>query len=124
MTVPPLADHSVHRFDLIQKMMADPQVMAPVLSKIESTLRAGGAVWVVGGINEVSGTNAPGPLPPPPLPHSGWNETPYRMCWNNQLGWLLRRNATNIETLDKGFADDVNLNERVPFYKVTGWAEK
>ncbi len=121
MTVPPLVEHTAHRFDLIQLLMADPDVMTPVLEKISATLRAGGAIWVVGGINEVNGTNAPVPLPPPPLPGSGWNETPYRMTWNNQLAWLLRRNATNIECLDRGFAEDVNLNERAAFSKVTGW---
>ena len=119
--MPPLAEHTAHRFDLIQLQMADPDVMTPVLEKISATLRAGGAVWVVGGLNEVNGTNAPVALPPPPLPSSGWNETPYRMTWNNQLAWLLRRNSTNIECLDRGFAEDVNLNERAAFSKVTGW---
>ncbi len=120
-TVPPMADHTAHRFDLIQLQMANTNVMQPVLENISSTLRSGGTVWVVGGINETSGTNAPLSLPPPPLPRSGWNETPYRITWNNQLGWLLHNHATNIECLDKGFAEDVNLNERVAAYKVTGW---
>ena len=120
-TVPPLADHAAHRFDLIQLQMADPNVMQPVLEKIAATLRAGGTVWVVGGINEVNGSQPPPALPPPPLPRSGWNETPYRITWNNQLGWWLRQNATNIECLDRGFAEDVNLNERVAMSKITGW---
>jgi hypothetical protein len=120
-TVPPLADHRVHRFDLIQKEMAEPEVMRPVLDQVEATLKAGNAVWFVGGINRVMGTNAPGPMPPPPLPHTGWHETPYVIRWNDQLGWLVRQNATNIEVLDKGDEDDVSLYERENLEKVTGW---
>ena len=92
--------------------------------KISATLRAGGALWIVGGINDVKDTNPPVSLPPPPLRASGWNETPYRITWNNQFGWFVRRHATNLECLDNGFAEDVNLNERVSFWKVTGWTEK
>ena len=123
-TVPPMEDHTAHRFDLVQLKMANTNVMQPMLEKVSAQLRSGGAVWVVGDINDVKSSNAPASLPPPPLKASGWNETPYRITWNNQLGWLLHHHATNIECLDKGFAEDVNLNERVGFYKVTGWIKK
>ncbi len=123
-TIPPMADHTAHRFDLIQLTMADTNAMQSVLEKVAATLHTGGSLWVVGEINEVKDTNAPVSLPPPPLRASGWNETPYRITWNNQFGWFVRRHATKIECLDKGFAEDVNLNERVGFYKVTGWVEK
>lgn len=120
-SVPPLGDHTAHRFDLIQIQMKNPEAMSPVLAKISTTLQAGSAVWIVGEINDVGGTNAPGVPPPPPLPRTGWHETPYRFAWNNQLGWLLHRHATNLECLDRGFAEDVNFNERSPLFKVTGW---
>lgn len=121
MTVPPIGDHSCHRFDLLQTQMDNTNAMQPVLARIADTLRAGGTVWVVGGINVVDGLAAPASLPPPPLPISGWNETPYRITWNNQLGWLLRHSSTNIECLDNGNNQDVNPSERVAFSKVTGW---
>ncbi len=120
-TVPPIGDHGSHRYDLLEAQMANTNAMAPVLARITETLQAGGTVWVVGGINTADGATAPASLPPPPLPHSGWNETPYRITWNNQLGWLLQHSATNIECLDNGTDPDVNPNERVPFSKVTGW---
>ena len=120
-TVPPMADHTAHRFDLIQLQMANTNAMQPVLEKISATLRAGGAVWVVGGINQVSGTNFPASPPPPPLRASGWNETPYRITWNNQLGWLLHRSATNIEDFKRLTPQDIGDNEQVTLEKVTGW---
>ena len=120
-TVPPLQDHMVHRFDVIQTLMAEPEVMKPVIQQVEATLKAGNAVWFVGGVNRPDGTNAPGPMPPPPLPHTGWHETPYAVRWNDQLGWFVRQNATNIEMLDKGDEEDVSLYERSSLEKVTGW---
>lgn len=120
-TVPPLADHAAHRFDLIQLQMADTNAMQPVLTRIAATLRAGGTVWVVGGINEVGDTNFPASPPPPPLRASGWNETPYRITWNNQLGWLLRGRSTNIEDFKRLTAQDLGDNEQVTLGKVTGW---
>jgi hypothetical protein len=121
-TVPPMADHSVHRFDLIQLQMANTNAMQPVLEKISATLRAGGAVWVVGGINEYTDLNYPAALPPPPLRASGWNETPYRITWNNQLGWLLHWHATKIENFQK-LTPDAGENEVVTLEKVTGWKD-
>jgi hypothetical protein len=122
-TVPPVADHSAHRFDLIQIQMANTNAMRPVLEKISATLRAGGAVWVVGGINNVTDANCPASPPPPPLRASGWNETPYRITWNNQLGWLLHRHAVNIESFKKLTPQDVEENEPVTLEKVTGWKD-
>ncbi|HEY1718345.1 MAG TPA: hypothetical protein VGH42_08655 [Verrucomicrobiae bacterium] len=118
-TAPPIADHSCQRYDLLAAQMQNTNAMQPVLERIADTLRSGGTVWIVGGINEVDGPNLPASPPPPPA--SGCNETPYRFTWNNQLGWLLRHNSTNIESLDKGNSEDVNLDERVAFSKVTGW---
>jgi len=119
-TVPPMADHSCHRFDLLQIQMQNTNAMQPVLEQIASTLRSGGTVWVVGGINQADGTNAPASPPPPPLPASGWNETPYRFTWNGQLGWQLHHSSTNIEIVPVGNNQDVN-NEAVTLSKVTGW---
>ena len=120
-TVPPMADHTAHRFDLIQLQMANTNAMQPVLEHIAETLRAGGTVWVVGGINETGETNFPASPPPPPLPSSGWNETPYRITWNNQLGWLLHQNATNIEDFKRLTPQEVGDNEPITLEKVTGW---
>lgn len=122
-TVPPMADHTAHRFDLIQLQMANPNVMQPVLEKVSATLQAGGVVWVVGGINEAGGMDFPPSLPSPPLPASGWNETPYRITWNNQFGWLLRRKATNIEDFKRLTPQDVGDIEPITLEKVTGWKD-
>ncbi len=120
-TMPPIADHRVHRYDLILQQMADTNAAQPVLEKISATLRAGGAVWVAGGINDCEDANMPAALPPPPLPTSGWNETPYRITWCNQLGWLLHRHATNIEEFKPLTTQCLGDTEQIALEKVTGW---
>jgi hypothetical protein len=119
-TVPPISDHSRHRFDLLQLQMQTTTAMQPVLKRVAASLRNGGTVWVLGGINQPDGSRMPPSLPPPPLPASGWNETPYRFTWNDQLGWWLHHRSTNIAVLDAGRDPDVNI-ENVPLAKVTGW---
>ena len=122
-SVPPIADHSGERYDLLLAQMQNTQAMLPVLASVGETLRTGHSVWMAGGIAAPSGTNAPESPPPPPLPRTGWNETPYRFTWNDQLGWFIRRHSLEIQCLEAGTNEDVNLIEQLPMYKVTGWKE-
>ena len=120
-TAPPLADHSVHRFDLAVAQMQNTNAMAPLLAQLADTLRAGHTVWVVGGIGEAGGPNVPASPPPPPLPATGWNETPYRFAWSSQLNWFLRRHSLEISCVDAGTNDDVNFIERTSLFTAKGW---
>lgn len=121
-SVPPIADHAGERYDLLLAQMQNTNAMLPVLTGVGETLRSGHSVWIAGGIVEADGTNAPVP-PPPPLPHTGWNETPYRFSWFSQIGWFVRRHSLDIQCLDAGTNEDVNLIEQLPLYKVTGWKD-
>ncbi len=47
-TQPPLQDHSLHRYDLIELEMQNPQVLQPVLNQIAATLKSGHRIWIVG----------------------------------------------------------------------------
>jgi len=120
-TVPPIADHSTERFDLLLAQMKNTNATQPLLERVGDTLRGGHTVWLVGGCGDAPGTNAPASPPPPPLPRTGWHETPYRFAWNNQLGWYLRLHGAKIECLDPGTNENVNLVERLPLFKATGW---
>ncbi len=46
-TLPPLSDHSVHRYDLIKLQMQNTNAIAPVLQQISRTLQSGHRVWVL-----------------------------------------------------------------------------
>ena len=122
-TVPPIADHKGERYDLLLEQMQNTNAMTPLLASAGEALRSGNAVWIVGGIASVGETNEPASPLPPPLPHTGWNETPYRFTWNGQLGWFMHRHSLDIQCVDAGTNQDVNLIEQLSLYKVTGWKE-
>jgi hypothetical protein len=118
-TLPPIGDHSCHRYDLLKLQMQNTNALQPVLDGVANTLRSGGTVWVVGGINDVNTPAEPPPLPLPPLPSTGWHESPYLINWNNQFGWFLRHHSSAIECLDLG--TNGNIDEVFALSKVTGW---
>ena len=113
-TVPPLADHAIHRYDLLAAQMENPNSLEPLKTQSAGALRAGNAVWIVGTLGE--GTNAP-------LSGHGWNEMVSSYNWNNELDGFLRQHSREIQRLDAGTNEDVNFIERTALYKVTGWRE-
>jgi hypothetical protein len=119
-TIPPLADHATHRYDLVQLEMQNPDAMAPLLAEISTTLQRGGAVWVVGELAATRGTKQQVWPGPPPLPRTGWAEAPYYIFWNVQVGdCLLQRPGVQVEAIDSGMHADVNPFECLPLFKVT-----
>jgi hypothetical protein len=72
-TLPPLQDHSLHRYDLLRAQLQNRDAIQPVLGQIAATLQAGNTVWVAGHMHIFrAGTPPPDDLPPAPLPGSGW----------------------------------------------------
>ena len=47
-TLPPVADHSTYRFDLVKAETENSQASQPVLDRIAETLQSGHRVWIVG----------------------------------------------------------------------------
>src|SRR5438132_3088763 len=45
-TLPPLEDHTVHRYDLLKAKMQTKDPIAPVIDRITSTLQSGNRVWL------------------------------------------------------------------------------
>lgn len=85
MTFPSLVDTSIHRYDLLKERMKQPGTITKEIAKILSTLQNGGAIWVVGQIGPVSQGLFVTPLPPAPLPTTGWSSAPYIDNWNRHL---------------------------------------
>jgi hypothetical protein len=121
-TVPPVADHSTHRYDLVKLQMQNTNATQPVLDQIARTLQAGHRVWVVGSIN-IPATNTPPPasLPPPPLAHSGWIETPYDFTWSAQTACFLGNHARHFETVYQETNNNVSFFESMNLFLASGW---
>jgi hypothetical protein len=122
-TLPPLADHSAHRYDLVRAQMQDTNSLAPVLEKISATLRAGHRVWVVEEQMNIPPANAPAPpvLPPPPLPDYGWSDTPYTASWASRTGFFLAQHAVRFGDLPGANDGAVCFHEHLYLLVAEGW---
>jgi hypothetical protein len=74
-TLPPIADHSVHRYDLLQQLAARNDAVQPVVNATTTALRGGHRVWLAG------------------FPLGSENSGHYDQIWCGQLRDSLRANA-------------------------------
>jgi hypothetical protein len=116
-TVPPLDDFSVHRYDLVKAAMMTGDPLEPLFARIKRTLETGHRVWFVGEIT-FDPAHAPGRMPPPPLPGSAWNVGPYQEGWGEQAGYFIGTHALDrrpVTTVAGGRYE----NQRLTIF--TGW---
>ena len=87
-TIPPITDHTTHRYDLVREQLQRTNVMQPVLTKMRATLLAAHRVWLLAprGALQIParGNQPPTDLPPAPLPTTGWADEPYAVVWAGQ----------------------------------------
>lgn len=123
-TLPPLADHSRHRYDLFQEQMKTPNALQPVFEKVAATLQSGHHVWVVG-LMQIPKSGAPLPedLPLPPLEGSGWSDLPYSVRWTAQAAGFLENHSLQFERVDHETNSNVSFNEDLELFKVNGWKD-
>ncbi len=94
-SIPPIEDHRVHRYDLIKAEMLSSDALAPVRLRVQQALESGHHVWVVGALEAPPDGATLTALPPPPLPKSGWNLLPYENWWSFQIGAFLKQHAVS-----------------------------
>ncbi len=123
-TLPPLADHATHRYDLVLQQMQDTNSLAPVLEKISATLRAGQRVWVVG-LMDLPAPDASEPpgLPPPPLKDYGWSDTPYMGSWRDRTAFFLARHSQKFEVVNLPDDGMPRLQENLRLLRAEGWRD-
>jgi hypothetical protein len=113
-TVPPLEDHTIHRYDLLSQRMMDPRALDPLLGAIERTLRSGGRVWMAGEIRRWRPRDRRRELPPAPHPA-------YVIRWIAETEHYLATHGTAAEVVP--VASDRRMRSRESFRLrvVTGW---
>src|SRR5262249_26021468 len=121
-TIPPLEDHSTHRYDLLQRQTQTGGVMTPTLERMAATLQAGHRVWVVGEI-EPPGIRAtvPADLGPPPLEHTGWSAGPYVRRWTSQAAQFLRNHSSEFVEVPIANPRAINSNESLELWAAEKW---
>lgn len=123
-TLPPISDHSVHRFDLVQLQLQNTNAIAPALRQISQTLQSGHRVWILAEAGKMSipaaGTPPPPDLPPPPLPKTGWADAPYIKVWSSQVACFLAGHSIKFEQLKSQSAEHF-LAENMNLFLASGW---
>lgn len=120
-TLPDLADHRFHRYDLFKAKMVAAHPVQPVLDRIAATLQSGRRVWIVGWLTY---TKRPPPdLGLPPNPFSGWQDEPYSQAWGASAGYLIATHEEMAARIPITPPGPVNLLEDLPLTVVTGWRE-
>jgi hypothetical protein len=123
-TLPPLADHATHRYDLVQLQIQNTNAIQPVLKRIVTTLQHGHRVWILAGMGWMDvpdpGTAAPASLPPAPLPMSGWSEMPYTMVWASQVAHLIGDRAARFGRVKNPTAGR-QIIENTELFVADGW---
>jgi len=125
-TLPPLADYSWHRYDLVKTQLQNTNAIQPVLDRAAATLRAGHRVWVLADAGWMDipdpGTESPYHLPAAPLRATGWLDLPYLFEWNSQAAHFLRNHTLQFERVAAPATGDLS-GENLELFVVAGWKD-
>lgn len=122
-TVPNIADHRIHRYDLFKDKMTSSNPLEDILGKIRVTLQSGGRVWLVGGIETPTSDRPLLMLAPAPDPRFQWDNVAYMESWRRQLGAFLKENALRGSVVKLPDIGTISNLEHVPLVVVQGWRE-
>ncbi len=122
LTLPPIADHRFHRYDLVLQKMATPAAAGPVLEKMAETLRGGHRVWLIGEpMLPEAGKRLP-PLQPAWKDATGWHMGgAYYGVWTMQATELLAQHADSGEKVLVPVPTPVSDFEKLPVNVFLGW---
>jgi len=100
-SLPPIADHRFHRYDLVLQQMMTANAMQPLLTRLEEVLRSGRHVFMAGTL-PFPEANVSIPIPPPAYhdPSGRWHGASYYMIWQTQVGQFLRAHATRVGRIE------------------------
>ena len=121
MTLPPLKDQTLQRLDLFKEQMMSANPIAPVLEKIESTLKAGHRVWLVGGLPFLQQGQMPSQLPPAPNSRWRWDHDIYSNVWAIQTAYFVQTHGLRAELVPIKIDQQINPFENLPLVVINGW---
>jgi hypothetical protein len=121
MTLPPIKDLRIHRYDLLKEWMASPAPLAPVYDAMGRTLQAGHRVWLVGGVVVTPPGHVPPSLPPAPALVTGWQSLPYQVSWFVEASYFVQMHAVRWWAVTIPVDQPVDSAENLPLVVAEGW---
>lgn len=112
-TVPEVADHSQHRWDLVLQAMRRPDPMRQMLEEIEATLKSGRKIFVVGALPASDSISS-----------RSVEQVPSEESLRSQVGQFLRQHVLSnaqISVTDEPLV--INPLEDFPLFIASGWRE-
>jgi hypothetical protein len=120
-TVPPMASHAMHRYDLLKVKMMTPGAIAPVLDQIGEALRTGHRVFWVGDFFLPRPGEVPADPPAAPGARWGWADSPYYRRWGLLAGYLIQSHAKAAERIEVPLQQKVAVYENAGLQVFSGW---
>ncbi len=123
LTLPPIADLTVHRYDLLKARMVSSEPLAGLHGAIVDRLKTGRRGGLRGSSQPffVSPGQRPPVLPPAPGAPSGWLDHPYADAWAMQTGFLVQNAALTWRIVPVPQDGLVQPLESVGAIVVEGW---
>jgi hypothetical protein len=122
-TIPSIADHQVHRYDLMKSKMISAHPIDDLAEAIRVTLVSGNRVWFVGGLNLPTPEKGPMVLPPAPASRFKWDNRAYTASWWQQLSVLAILHARTLDPVTLPVLQNIRTNdlEQTSLTVVQGW---
>jgi hypothetical protein len=122
LAVPPVADFSLQRWDLLKQALAQPDPVPEIVSRLETVLGSGHKVFLVGKLGPPL-SEQPEPLPPAPQSEFGWQMEPYVQHWKAELTYWIEHHAVHGNELPVGNSETVNPLEYLGLFEISGRRE-
>jgi hypothetical protein len=114
-----------HGYEEMKQRMEQTEPIGQELGRFERTLRRGGRIWVVGGLQFLPRGAVPLELSPAPDPVYGWNLAAYETSWSQQAAWFLQTHAKSVRLVGvEASAARVNPYENLPLFVAQGWHDE
>jgi hypothetical protein len=121
-TLPPVADLTLHRWDLIKQAMAEPDPVPELMARVQNVMRAGHKIFLVGKLGPAPPTQ-PEPLPPAPQSPFGWNMEAYTAQWKSELTYWFEHHALHGTNVPVGQSEFINPVETLGLFEISGLRE-
>jgi hypothetical protein len=121
-TLPPIEEYRIHRYDLVLRQMMTADPIDPVLARLERALHSGHRVFLVGAVPFRRFSPASLAVPPAYLDaNGGWHLGPFNVVWPCQVGNFLRSHATRYTPIQTPGRKYTQTYENLDLSMVEGW---